>query len=477
MSSSPSRETTGNPEQPEPDSSDCVSLNTVVSAKTVKTTCSLSPDPVQNNHLPLSKSSSVFLVPPGSSHTLPRRAQSLKSPSGITIKSLADCSLTYTSPRDALGYATLKRLQQQRIHPSLSHSEALASPAKDVLFTDTITMKTGSLDSRLTPRRFLKALSFASLDKEELLSPINHSTLQRCSSLRSMVSGYASYGCHDDYVGLALPMDINDMFHIRETAYFQQSTSPLSDDKCTFYFGDSDSDGGCPYPPIPLLKQQFSISELMANRENHNHTLGPEETGLQEHTEHNCLYCVGATVLECHNQPQINNTHTRTDYIDFPWSSQTSHRLEMMPQSRFSGVSGCSDAAVSQESVCSTPTPADIMLGGKALSEDGPAGRVLLRKEVLRLVINLSSSVGTKGHETGLLTIKEKFPYAFDDICLYSEVSHLLAHCMFRLASRRFIQELFQDVHFTPMYEEAEAVLSKPARTASEETDPPPTES
>lgn len=170
MSSSPSRETVGNPEQPdpEPDSSDCVSLNTVVSAKTVTTLSALSPQsqtpspaqsPAQSqgqsqaNHMSTSKAPSVTLVPPGSSHTLPRRAQSLKSPSVTTIKSLADCSFMYTSPRDALGYATLKRLQQQRIHPSLSHSEALASPAKDVLFTDTITMKTGSLDSRLTPRR------------------------------------------------------------------------------------------------------------------------------------------------------------------------------------------------------------------------------------------------------------------------------------------------------------------------------------
>lgn len=161
MSSSPSRETVGNPEQPdhEPDSSDCVSLNTVVSAKTVTAlsaqtpTQPQSPTQAQANHLSLSKPPAVTLVPPGSSHTLPRRAQSLKSPSVTTIKSLADCSSMYTSPRDALGYATLKRLQQQRIHPSLSHSEALASPAKDVLFTDTITMKTGSLDSRLTPRR------------------------------------------------------------------------------------------------------------------------------------------------------------------------------------------------------------------------------------------------------------------------------------------------------------------------------------
>ena len=49
------------------------------------------------------------------------------------------------------------------------------------------------------------------------------------------------------------------------------------------------------------------------------------------------------------------------------------------------------------------------------------------------------------------ISIKEKFPYAFDDICLYSEVSHLLAYCMFRLPSRRFIQELFQDVPFIPV--------------------------
>uniref|UniRef100_A0A3B4BJD4 Uncharacterized protein n=1 Tax=Periophthalmus magnuspinnatus TaxID=409849 RepID=A0A3B4BJD4_9GOBI len=432
MSSSPSRETVGNPEhpEPEPDSSDCVSLNTVISAKTVKTLSSLTPQ-AQTNHMTTSKSSTVSLVPPGSSHTLPRRAQSLKSPSVTTIKSLADCTFMYTSPRDALGYATLKRLQQQRIHPSLSHSEALASPAKDVLFTDTITMKTGSLDSRLTPR-FLKALSFASLDKEELLSPINQSTLHRCSSVRSMVSS-VTFGCNDDYVGLALPMDINDMF-IRDSAYFQQRISPPSEERKRFLFGDGDE------RTIPLLKQQFSISELMASRgENQNHLFDSEETGLQDHSDDNCLYCVGSSVLGYCTQPKLN-THPRT---------QTGHRLEVMPQSKFSGVSGCSDAAVSQGSICGTPTPTDIVIG-KAISEDGPASRVLLRKEVLRLIINLSSSVGTKGHETGLLRIKEKFPYAFDDICLYSEVSHLLAHCMFRLTSRRFIQELFQDVQFMP---------------------------
>ncbi|XP_051732729.1 rapamycin-insensitive companion of mTOR isoform X1 [Ctenopharyngodon idella] len=484
MSSSPSRETVGGVDSSTIDT-DCVSLNTVISTQTIKTLNSLTP---QSNHLPLSKSNSVLLMPPGSSHTLPRRAQSLKSPSVTTISSLTDCSFMYTSPRDALGYATLKRLQQQRIHPSLSHSEALASPAKDVLFTDAITMKTGSLDSRLTPRRytkkrfrclgqgssrphrrsllprFLKALSFASLDKEDLLSPISQTSLQRSSSVRSMVSS-ATYGNSDDYIGLALPMDINSMFQIKDIPYFQKRTSPPSEDRSAKFFS-GDVDGSSEGSRHSVLRSQLSITELLAvSRTDQQQLLGAEETGLQEHNEENCLYCAGLCVLGCNSNTP---TQSRTDYPDAPfseWCNQSIHNLEVMPQSKYSGVSGCSDA-VSQGSGGSTRST-ELVLGVKNIPEDAPACRVLLRKEVLRLVINLSSSVGTKGNETGLLTIKEKFPYAFDDICLYSEVSYLLAHCMFRLASRRFIQELFQDVQFIPMYEEAESILSMPKKSTT----------
>lgn len=460
MSSSPSRETVGCVDSSTIDT-DCVSLNTVISTQTVKTLHSLTP---QSNHLTLSKSNSVLLMPPGSSHTLPRRAQSLKSPSVTTISSLTDCSFMYTSPRDALGYATLKRLQQQRIHPSLSHSEALASPAKDVLFTDAITMKTGSLDSRLTPRRFLKALSFASLDKEDLLSPISQTSLQRSSSVRSMVSS-VTYGSSDDYIGLALPMDINSMFQIKDTPYFQKRKSPPSEDRAAKFFS-GEADGSSEVSRHSVLRSQLSITELIAvSRMEKHQMLGAEETGLQEHTEESCLYCAGLYVLGCNSS---SATQSRTDYPDATfseWCNQSIHNLEVMPQSKYSGVSGCSDA-VSQGSGGSTRST-ELVLGVKNIPEDAPACRVLLRKEVLRLVINLSSSVGTKGNETGLLTIKEKFPYAFDDICLYSEVSYLLAHCMFRLASRRFIQELFQDVQFIPMYEEAESILSMPKKTTT----------
>ncbi|KAL7838990.1 hypothetical protein SRHO_G00256480 [Serrasalmus rhombeus] len=439
MSSSPSRETASAVTV----DTDCGSISTVVSANTVK----------------IDTSASASLVPPGSAHTLPRRAASLRSSS--TVKSLV--YYNSFSPRDALGYATLRSLQQQRIHPSLSHSEVLASPAKDVLFTDAITMKTRSLDLRLhAPRRFLKALSFVSLDKDDLLSPINHSTLQRSASLRSMVSS-VTYGSNEDYIGLALPMDITDLFHVEETSYLLKRTSPPAGEKSVF-FGDSERlMDSC----RAALKQRVSITELLSStRSEQRHLLGGEEsTGLKEHTDQNCLYCSGlAAVGESAHTP-LNNTHLRTDLTDgfsSHWQPKASHtHLEVVAQSKFSGVSGCSDAAVSQGSSSSTPST-EILLGGKVISEDGTACRVLLRKEILRLVINLSSSVGTKGNETGLLTIKEKFPCAFDDVCLYSEVSFLLSNCRFRLASRRFIQELFQDVQFSPLFDQAEAVLSKP---------------
>ncbi|NXF05031.1 RICTR protein, partial [Smithornis capensis] len=466
MSSSPSRETVG-VDTTNVDT-DCGSLSTVVSTKTVKPSHCSTPQP---NHLPLSKSNSVSLVPPGSSHTLPRRAQSLKAPSLATIKSLADCNFSYTSSRDAFGYATLKRLQQQRMHPSLSHSEALASPAKDVLFTDTITMKSGNLDSRLTPSRFMKALSYASLDKEDLLSPINQNTLQRSSSVRSMVSN-ATYGSSDDYIGLALPVDINEIFQVKETPYFQKKTTPPVDDRGARVFAPDA--GGLPSgtsdvvkSPFQMLRQQISLTEIMnTSRSDASQFLeSTEDTGLQEHTDENCLYCVCIQILGYQPNIKVNPAYSRTDFSDIPytdWCEQTIHNHLDVHSSKFSGISGCSDA-VSHGSASSTKST-ELVLGVKSIPDDTPVCRILLRKEVLRLVINLSSSVGTKGHETGLLTIKEKYPQAFDDICLYSEVSYLLAHCTFRLPSRRFIQELFQDVQFLQMHEEAEAILATPIK-------------
>lgn len=93
------------------------------------------------------------------------------------------------------------------------------------------------------------------------------------------------------------------------------------------------------------------------------------------------------------------------------------------------------------------------------MSFDSLHGRALIRQEVRKLVTNLSSSVGVKGSEQGLLGLKQKFPKVFQDICFHSEVSHIMAVCSFRLSARRFIQELFDEFDITKLLEEARCIL------------------
>lgn len=84
----------------------------------------------------------------------------------------------------------------------------------------------------------------------------------------------------------------------------RSSKGPISGYSCV-YAGDR--------PALPALKQQFSISELTSGRgDSHTHMVGSEETGLQDHTDENCLYCVGAIVLGYPTQPQVNSTHAET---------------------------------------------------------------------------------------------------------------------------------------------------------------------
>lgn len=88
---------------------------------------------------------------------------------------------------------------------------------------------------------------------------------------------------------------------------------------------------------------------------------------------------------------------------------------------------------------------------------------VAVRKELLRYIANLNSSVILKGSEQGLLSLKQKYPKAFQDVCLYSEVCLLMARYRFRLSARTFLQELFLDIGFEKQFlEEAEDILRIP---------------
>lgn len=45
--------------------------------------------------------------------------------------------------------------------------------------------------------------------------------------------------------------------------------------------------------------------------------------------------------------------------------------------------------------------------------------------------------------------LKQKFPSAFQDLCLYTELSVVMSKYNLRLLLRRFLQELFLDNTFT----------------------------
>ena len=58
-----------------------------------------------------------------------------------------------------------------------------------------------------------------------------------------------------------------------------------------------------------------------------------------------------------------------------------------------------------------------------------------------------------------LLELKQKFPPAFQDICLYSEVSKCLGRNTYRLVARRLIQEIFLDLNFAAFQSETDQIL------------------
>ncbi|CAG7716760.1 unnamed protein product [Allacma fusca] len=103
----------------------------------------------------------------------------------------------------------------------------------------------------------------------------------------------------------------------------------------------------------------------------------------------------------------------------------------------------------------------------KRIIPESPHGKNLLRKEIIRLVSNMISCVGAKSNEQGLLRLKQKFPRAFHDLCLYSELCGLMSSYNVRLPLRRFVQELFLDLPFDEFYIIADKILYPEIETSN----------
>ncbi|CAL1528119.1 unnamed protein product, partial [Lymnaea stagnalis] len=314
---------------------------------------------------------------------------------------------TYTSQRDALGYATLRNIKRQRTYSTETDGDNVSHLETPSLHRTVSQDSEISVESNmwLSIRRNVSSVSLQ--DQDVPASPI--------ASLNRAAFKPQSPG--NRFVGITLPVDIKMIFEVVE-----------GEDRRTC---STSSLGKLEQPPevrgisiaVPPLKKEISF----------------------EHSTDICLLCnrfrkkvVASTVKSV----TAVSKHQETELMRAD-QGEAVHSLSDVGRTRGGSINDHSSSATpgSQTSSSSTHETA-----AKKLTEDSEEGRQLIRLEVMRLIVNLGSSVGLKGSETGLLSLKQRFPKCFQSICFYSEVCHLLSTYSYRLLARRFIQELFDEL-------------------------------
>ncbi|GFN88091.1 rapamycin-insensitive companion of mtor [Plakobranchus ocellatus] len=326
----------------------------------------------------------------------------------------------FTSPRDVLGYAALRNIKRQRAHSSETEADP-ASTAKSSTHLDpsALLRRTISQDSEvsadnnmwLSMRRNVSSISLQ--DQDAPSSPF--SILNKAA--------FKPLSPSNRFVGISLPVDIRMIFEVVEGEDQRTSNSPLRSltKENAFTAIEGELALSCNVPPLKL------------------------ETSFS-HNPEVCLLCTG---FRQQNLPVVatngggqGEQREQEEQKGGEEASGPSTQAEDMGRLRGGSVA---DTATNTPSSNSGPGAHDT--GLKKLTEDSETGRELIRMEVMRLIVNLGSSVGLKASETGLLNLKQRFPKCFRDICFYSEVCHLLSTYSYRLLARRFIHELFDDLN------------------------------
>ncbi|XP_043216841.1 rapamycin-insensitive companion of mTOR-like [Amphibalanus amphitrite] len=343
----------------------------------------------------------------------------------------------YPSEEDAQGYATLRGLTGRLRRGESADEGASGTSAAPLLDCGRRRLASLTLDARLS-----RTLSGAGPP-----SP-GGALLIRGSSRRSSLTTVKRYQLQRSalapaYLGIALPLDL--------------TTGLLAP----------------PPPPAHAAPRQPS-TDSEPEQSSKDASLSLDEDGVLEfHNPTNCIRCF--TLKDRVERRPRNRTDTES-------STESAQHVASPPQPehpvgggggggggwylshlRLGGGGATLDIPSSITSVGSATSLAshEHLLGGSRQMTGGHV-RSLVRREVLRLVGALSTSVGVKAAEQGLLSLKQKFGSLLrTDLCLYTEIHLLLSHYDFRLASRRFLQELFEDVMFEDVKSEALWILGR----------------
>ncbi|GAB0093446.1 rapamycin-insensitive companion of mTOR [Sergentomyia squamirostris] len=329
------------------------------------------------------------------------------------------------SPQDLEGYAKLRSLRRHQ-RPMLSESAAdeLAEMMDDVILrTNKLDLndQQRSLKVRSLDRQGISLTPSSSFKNEDLASPKSVS-----SSLKLMSSNDCKGPC---YSGICLPRNILDLFPKRNI-----NTTYVS--RCT-----QDMEVGGEINNLLVLKQQFLVDGIGGEGDESSvSSLSDISTNSRrskwagKHNRSNCLHCC---------RSKINRLHPRTD------SDINIHRRK-----------GSQQNSLLQLSDISFHSPESV------LSEESMPDRITAN--ILRYVQRLANPVCSKQGKISLLELKQKHPYSFQDICLYSEICKAMGRNTYRQNARRFLQELFLDLDYDSFYNEASEIIQRREREMSD---------
>jgi hypothetical protein len=168
----------------------------------------------------------------------------------------------------------------------------------------------------------------------------------------------------------------------------------------------------------PFNQDQTEISEIPAMVRSVSSTAG----GGPRHNKSECILCCRSRIMQKIADTSLNIQEPRENLAS------------MNGKIRDSDVSFYSPESIVSDDSANTNMPDRIS------------------NVILKNCQKMANPILFKNSRKILMELKQKYPQSFQDLCLYSEVCKYMSTCNYRMAVRRFIQEIFLDLNYDQLF-------------------------
>lgn len=334
------------------------------------------------------------------------------------------------SPQDAQGYAKLRLIRRYQ-RPQLS--ESAADELAEIMDTSIRS------SNRLTIPQSQRRLKVRSLDRHsnfEIMDTDILNDITRITDIGSMYSSTTSYSRGPCYSGICLPKCIFDLFPGTRSngTYVTRCIKDTDSVDTVLKHGVvADFISECDEYSVSSLSDISSTASKRSKINGNRHNRGT------------CLLCCRTTQSfnrfnSIATTTNANDGSTNLSDIDATCNSTTL----TTPSRKFAETCNLDTTYNSSES---------------HLSDENYNEKI--QETILRHVQRMANPVWSKQSKLALYKIKQKHPHFFRNICLYSDVCTALSQNTYRFSSRRFLQEIFNDIDYSAFYGEAIDIANK----------------